>query len=698
MDHGSLPSLIQGRYRYLSDLGAGGMGRVVLVEDLEEGGLERALKWVPASQPASAREIRHLREFEVLSRFQHPHILRVFSYGRVLPAVGQFFTCEPLRGPPLTALVGGTGEEEARGILVQLLRALAFLHNQGWVHGDIKPENVCLRRPGEDGDPEACLLDFGIAHAEGRPPEERVLGTVHYISPERILGGRIDRRGDLYSLGVLAYHLLTGNTPFSGPRKVDVLEGHLRGIPPRPGLRRPGLSQVLEETVLALLEKRPADRPADAEEVLRIFQQEWGDLGGPEDRNTLRAYIRVRDDVGWREEIDSALQGVHRRVGEPFEVFQRWQQAAERFVDGSRPLLPSLYRSGAGSRVGMLRIRSSSSADLKLFRRRLQRELQVRGVPLLEVGGPRNTPFVDLVRGLPTLLPVTGDGSGDCLRGLAVPLRAAAQGEPPVVVVQGVVRWLASHARKQPLVILLHSMEAWEESFFRLLTEVACSEMRDPSLTRIAWLGLPGPAPGLVLGQWQSEPRTRSWCRTVDLPRFDEATIGRWFEARFGGWNAPTELRYLLEEESEGSPAVAGRLLTALVDDGLVDRGWSGWSISDLGSEPYRSPLVRRAIRALGSLNAGERQVLAALVILGGSADAESILHASGIDAGKMVETFVGLKRKGWLAEEEERSRYRLSHSFQRKAVRDSIEARTWREGNLRVAGRLLQMGEEAAP
>ena len=82
-----VPRVILRRYRYVGDLGEGGMGRVVLVEDLEEGGKLRALKWVPSGNEAATRQERHQREFQILSRFDHPHLLRVFRFGRVEPNV-----------------------------------------------------------------------------------------------------------------------------------------------------------------------------------------------------------------------------------------------------------------------------------------------------------------------------------------------------------------------------------------------------------------------------------------------------------------------------------------------------------------------------------------------------------------------------------------------------------------------------------
>ena len=106
--------LIHGRYRYVEEIGRGGMGRVVLVDDLRDD-CQRALKWVDELGEASLAEaVRQLREFQILSRFQHPNFLRVYEYGRVVPNGGTFFTSEVLTGPTVGGLIGCSHPEVGR--------------------------------------------------------------------------------------------------------------------------------------------------------------------------------------------------------------------------------------------------------------------------------------------------------------------------------------------------------------------------------------------------------------------------------------------------------------------------------------------------------------------------------------------------------------------------------------------------------
>ena len=371
--------LIHGRYRYVEEIGRGGMGRVVLVDDLRDD-CQRALKWVDELGEASLAEaVRQLREFQILSRFQHPNFLRVYEYGRVVPNGGTFFTSEVLTGPTVGGLIGCSHPEVGRRLIVELFRGLAFLHRQGWVHGDIKPDNLRLRAPLGEPNDDLCILDLGLAHPEGRPPEEKILGTVHYMPPERLLGGRIDRRGDLYSAGVLAFQIVTGTLPFGGNRKTEVFDGHLRRPPPDPRQLAPETPSEIAGLLFALLEKRPEDRPNDAEEVLRTLNEHWDGLAaGPETTSTLVAHVRLREEAIWNGPVGQVERRVRERCGEGGEIFRQWSKTAASETSNARPMRAASISSSTGS-SGMLVVRGKDRGDLRLFRAELLRRLQVPG-------------------------------------------------------------------------------------------------------------------------------------------------------------------------------------------------------------------------------------------------------------------------------------------------------------------------------
>ncbi|WEO99189.1 serine/threonine-protein kinase [Streptomyces sp. FXJ1.172] len=271
--------LIQDRYRLLELLGRGGMGEVWRARD-ESLGRQVAVKCLkplgPYHDPALARvqRERFRREARVAAALSHRGVTVVHDFGECdgVP----YLVMELLDGRDLSRLLqDGKGHplpvDDVADIAAQVAAALAYTHRHGIVHRDLKPANIVRLT---DGTVKIC--DFGIARLgddigfTARLTGTGVaLGTPHYMSPEQIVGGEVDRRSDLYSLGCVLYEIATGEPPFDLEDAWAVLVGH-RDTPPRP-LRelRPELPGHLEETILALLAKRPEERPYDAGELAR---------------------------------------------------------------------------------------------------------------------------------------------------------------------------------------------------------------------------------------------------------------------------------------------------------------------------------------------------------------------------------------------------------------------------------------------
>ena len=151
----------------------------------------------------------------------------------------------------------------------QVLRALGYAHRRGIVHRDIKPQNVIV-----DGEGVAKVADFGIARAANSEMTETgaIVGTVQYLSPEQAQGQPVDRRSDLYSVGVVLYELLTGQVPFDGEAPVSIALKHVSERPVPPGQLRPGVPPALEAVVMRALEKDPARRFQSAEEFIAALE------------------------------------------------------------------------------------------------------------------------------------------------------------------------------------------------------------------------------------------------------------------------------------------------------------------------------------------------------------------------------------------------------------------------------------------
>jgi serine/threonine-protein kinase len=293
-DPGRLDALI-GRtvshFRVERKIGHGGMGVVFEATDI---GLGRkvALKFLAArlTEDPGARA-RFLREARSASGLDHPYIGTIYESGEFN---GRLFIAMALYdGTTLSDRLekGPSTLDDAVRVIQQIAGGLAAAHDAGIVHRDIKPSNVMLTRDGT-----VKILDFGLAKPmpSGHPGSKDltdsgdVLGTVAYMSPEQAIGGPVDHRTDLWSLGAVAYEMLTGSSPFHGATTVATLNRILNDDPQPVGKRREGVPDTFERLVARLLAKDPDKRVHHAEDVLDVLSA----LG--EGRSTAPARRRPR--------------------------------------------------------------------------------------------------------------------------------------------------------------------------------------------------------------------------------------------------------------------------------------------------------------------------------------------------------------------------------------------------------------------
>ncbi len=261
-----LAGAILGNYRVGNRIGAGGMGVVFEAHDLH---LDRpvAIKVLPPSlAPKDDERIqRFQREARAASLLNHPNIVSVFDAG--FDEHCSYIAMEFVDGQTLRQVVSSPAQiPDAQRLLDWLNQAAAALsaaHQAGIVHRDIKPENIMVRPDGF-----VKVLDFGLAKlrepdaatspaADLRTRPGVLAGTIHYLSPEQILGEAAGPRSDLFSLGVVAYELATGVRPFEGPTDGAVFNAILHHQPPPPSAIRPKLGTQLDALILHLLEKDP---------------------------------------------------------------------------------------------------------------------------------------------------------------------------------------------------------------------------------------------------------------------------------------------------------------------------------------------------------------------------------------------------------------------------------------------------------
>ena len=262
--------MLAGRYRVQRLLGRGGMGAVYLADDEVLHELV-ALKVISSSfsSDEAALVARFRREASAARKVSSPNVIRIHDLGEARPGL-LYLSMEYFNGRTLNEVIAQRGVvpmKDVQDILQQVCNGLEAAHEAGVIHRDLKPGNVLV---GERG--AVKLIDFGLATTlvgDNLTATGAILGTPHYMAPEQVRGKPVDARADIYSLGALAYHLVTGRPPFTGENAIAVGFAHCSETPDAPRTLRRDCPPALDAAILAALAKNPADRPGDAESVLR---------------------------------------------------------------------------------------------------------------------------------------------------------------------------------------------------------------------------------------------------------------------------------------------------------------------------------------------------------------------------------------------------------------------------------------------
>ncbi len=271
-------------YTLEHELGGGGMSRVFVATEVALG-RQVVVKVLPEEMVGQVSLERFKREIALAARLQHPHIVPLLTAGEAggLP----YFTMPLVEGESLRARIARQGElplSEAMRLLREIASALAYAHERGIVHRDIKPDKVLLSGG------SALITDFGVAKAISASSNSEAgnvtsmgvaLGTPAYMAPEQACADPgVDHRADIYAFGVMAYELLTGQPPFSGRTPQGLLAAHVTETPELITRRRQTIPPALGSLVMRCLEKRAADRPQTALDLMHGLDQITTPSGG----------------------------------------------------------------------------------------------------------------------------------------------------------------------------------------------------------------------------------------------------------------------------------------------------------------------------------------------------------------------------------------------------------------------------------
>jgi tetratricopeptide (TPR) repeat protein len=716
--------VLNGRYRLEERLGAGGMGAVYRAQDLATGQAV-AVKVLLDLLEGEEHRHRFQREFRILTRLSHPRIVAVYDYGQWDGT--PYYVMELLAGVDLAAYRrsrdGRLPEGEILPLAVQLCQGLAYIHTQGLIHRDLKPGNVMLI------DRSVKLMDFGLARwrdvSAPLTTSGALLGTVNYMAPEQAQGQPLDSRADLYALGVILYELATGRLPFSGDSPVAVLLGHIQAVPTRADILQPDLSPAFVELVMDLLAKRPADRPATAEDILAALQrigERPADVTRPAMLAQSHADVVFRAHLVGREAELSRLTALLDRAWQPQAVTSPLSAAPLPTAPLPTVPLPTAGTSGTSGTSDPARLARLAlvEGEAGVGKSRLVRELadqvRLRGGKVLTgicFEGERLPygPFVEAVRAFLGTGTEGGSAADDTLLdGLRAELKPLLPGLdsdtflPPLDPEQARLRLFNAMAQllirlseRHPLLLLLDDLHWADDASLELLGYLVRNSQGHPificgtarreehdehhPLTRLVW----------ALSRQRLVER-------VELAPLSPKDTGDLLAALLGLSQPPEMLARPIFQYAEGNPFFVEELVKMLAEEGRLQRHDGQWrlggDVTVVSLEALSPPATIRELveRRLSAVPTAEREVLERAAVLGREFSFDLLLDLDDMTEEALLDAVTDLLRTRLIDEVRvpQEDRYRFSHGVVQEVVYAGLPGRRRRRLH-RLAGEVLE-------
>jgi hypothetical protein len=647
--------LLGNRFRILGELGHGAMGAVYHVVDTLDGDKEMALKRIHVAGAITPElKLRFKEEFRAMVRLEHPNTIRVLGYGP-LDDTTQYLTMELVPGTELVDLARGSVRlplERVYDVLVQLLQALAFIHSRFYVHRDVKAQNIRLTPEGR-----LKLLDFGLMVRAGTPAGA-VTGTPGYLAPEFLRGGTVTAQGDLYAVGCLAFELVTGRLPFEGGVR-EVLRAHLHESPPRLKALAPHVPAALDQLVHRLLAKDPADRHADAAEVLA-------------DLSALSGLVVTRGDLDQRKSylVASAMVG---REAELAELESGLRAARE--GQGRAVFL------GAPAGVGKSRLLGEV-----LLQAQVQDALVLTG-RCLENGV---VPLAPIAQALSPLLSVTTEAERSRYMPALARLYPAQFGAPegaaplsPQDLHAAVIHWMRAVSERVPIVMAIEDLH-WADAATLAWLNAVTHHLADAAILLVATFRPDETPPGS--GVWVSIHE--GWARWLPLGPLTEAQVVQMVEAMLRRVALPAAFGPFLYGATAGNAFYVTEMLRYMMEEGILALRDGVWHLpEDLSLLALPATVEDTVLRRLQQLSPVAREVASTAAVLGWHQDRTVLLSVGSLEEEALFAALDELVERQFLVIEQDR------YAFPQNRVRDvlyaELEPERRRDTHERIAGYL---------
>jgi len=678
-------------------LGEGSVGLVYKALNLSTQQLVAVKIFSKQAGERSEAYLRFLRETSILTQLNHPNIIKLYEVGKMNNA--PYVIMEYLEGSNLVEVLKEKGPLEINlvlDIMTQIVSSLAYVHERNIIHRDIKSGNVMVV---DYKKRKVKVLDFCMARLMDVKEEEKMIGTVSYMSPEMagMLDQPVDNRSDLYSVGVIMYELVTGRLPFVGKEIGKILHQHIAKKPELPSSLRKDLPLVLEKIILKLLEKNPKDRYQSANGLLYDLE---------EIRKALKAEKPVELISLGRRDVQGEMRYGVSMVGrdEEMKILEEWYERAEK---GKGGIVDVVGEAG----VGKTRL-------LNEFRGRV---LNRGGVFVSgkNVGEGRNFPygcFSEAISNLVVYIKNLEEGERKELIGLVVKklegMGAAITRVMPVVedligtqkeekqldpekeryrFYAAVWALLSVITEKgKPLVIFLDDLQ-WADESSLLLLKYLMPKVKDISL--------------LLLGAYRSEEIGRKHPlakvmadmekikvekKEIALSPFTQGTLFVLIKGLFKGLEN-SDIDYLSQEiyeRSEGNAFFVGEILRTLIEQRGLICGENRWEFDKLkfADITFSKNLIEVVLQRIKFLKEDHLDILSFAALIGREFEFEMLSHIGKLDVNKVLDALDEAMQYRIIWSRRKTGEYEFGHDKIREALyqRKSVEER--RKIHLKIA------------
>lgn len=677
---------IDERYQIEALIGRGGMGAVYQAKDPVENRLValKVLHYFLDSQTDVALT-RFQREFRVLAHLDHPRIVRAFGYGTYQEV--PYLVLEFLAGQTLAQELsnGPLAWPRLLSIARQICEALLYLHNQSIVHRDLKPGNLMIQ--GTD-DPQVKLMDFGLvrpANFSRHLTQEGVaLGTVAYMAPEQAQGFSVDFRADLYALGIILYEMAAGRPPFIHNNPAMVLMQQLTTLPPAPSQFNPGIDGGLEQLILQLLVKEPAQRPT-TEDVAATLAH-LADESAP----TVSQSAPKRVDLIPRVPLIGREQALA-------QLLQDWSQAQSSL--GQIVLLAGV----AG--VGKTRLINEVVAQVRLG------EGQIVRARCREYGSLPYYPLIDMIatllNDLPTareslpvelsrLLPGAMD-SGEVSTG-------GDQAQARLRIFMGCWSVLQQASQTQPLMVIVEDVQWADPATLELLSYLIEHIKDTPILLTLTYRSEEIETDSPLIHLQRDLPR-QSQARLITLETLTLEQMKEFLKMALGQAQISDAVVDSFYETTNGNPFFIEETLKALAAEGQIKQ-WIDQPSSQSGSYiggtlPLPQNVLALAERRLALLSTEDRPILTTAAVLGPEFSFSLLQTVSQLDEDHLLDAIDRLLAARLIDElplQNGEDRYRFSQEALRQALLNTLSQRRKRQLHKRTSNAMQSLFDTTKP